>query len=328
MNSTPNMKDVLIAHTDEQLARAREGIASVREGIALVTEKLSKMERDDARVPAANPGDDGLIRVVKPAPQPPRDKSALRGSIGLLPVGLLLAACLVVAALVSQLSRDAVKMIADRWTPQPASASTSTSQPANPPLSAQPSPSFKLTTAEAAPAQAAPLTRPGPQDPAPAQAAQPARTVPQDPAPAQAAPPARAAAQNPAPAQAAPPARTAAQDAAPAAAGVSELMQLQQSTERDVANLKRENEQLKATIEQLKVKQGQMATDNSKAIEQLKAKLDDMTRQLAKVSEQSALARTPPPSAVPAQSLQARMRPPAPPLRRHYPPRWYYDDEW
>jgi hypothetical protein len=59
-------------------------------------------------------------------------------------------------------------------------------------------------------------------------------------------------------------------------------MQLQQATARDVANLKRE-------IEQLKVKQDQMATDNSKAIEQLKAKLEDVARQFAKVSEQSAL---------------------------------------
>ena len=112
------------------------------------------------------------------------------GSIGLLPIGLLLAACLVVAALVS--------LIAARWTPQ--RVSTSFSQPTN--LPAQPGPSFKLIAAEAVPAQAAPLARTGPQD------------------------------------------------AVPAAAGVSELMQLQQATARDVANLKRE-------IEQLKVKQDQ-----------------------------------------------------------------------
>jgi hypothetical protein len=183
-----------------------------------------------------------------------------------------LAAGLVVAALVSQLYRDGVTLIAARWTPQ--HVSTSFSQPTNPPLSAQPGPSFKLITAEAAPAQAAPLARTGPQD------------------------------------------------AAPAAAGVSELMQLQQATARDVADLKRE-------IEQLKVKQDQTATDNSKAIEQLKAKQEDMARLLAKASEQSALPKTPPPSAGPPQSLQARMRPQAPPPRRRYPPRWqYYDDEW
>ena len=274
MNSTPNTKDILIAHTDEQLARAREGIASVREGIAHVTETLSKLERDDARNPSARPEDDARNPSAKPDPQPARGKSAVPGSIGLLPVGLLLAACLVVAALVSQLSRDAVTAIAARWTPQ--RVSTSTSQPTNPPSSAQPGPSFKLITAEAAPAPAAPL------------------------------------------------ARTAPQDAAPAAAGVSELIQLQQATARDVANLKQE-------IEQLKVKQDQIATDNSKAIEQLKTKLEDMARLVAKASEQSALAKASPPSAGPTQSLQARMRPqaPPPPRRQYYPPRWrYYDDEW
>jgi hypothetical protein len=299
MNSAPNTKDVLIAHTDEQLARAREGIASVREGIARVTEKLSRMERDDARTPSAglgdgarNPsagaGDGARDPLARPELQPPRGKSAVPGSTGLLPIGLLLAACLVVAALVSQLSRDAVTLIAARWTPQ--RISTSSSQPTNPQLSAQPGRSFELITAEAAPAQAAPLVRTEPQQAAPAQTTPLARTGPQD--------------------------------AAPPAGGVSELMQLQQATARDVANLKRE-------IEQLKVRQDQIATDNSKAIEQLKAKLEDMARLVAKVSEQSAPPKTSPPSAGPPQSLQARMRPPPPPPRRQYPPRWrYYDDEW
>jgi hypothetical protein len=272
MNSTPNTKDALIARADEQLARLREQIASADEEIARVTEQLSKMERDDTRNPSARPGDDARNPSARPGPQPPRGKSAVPGSIGLLPIGLLVAACLVVAALVSLLSRDAVTRIAARWTPQ--RVSTSFAQPTNPPLSAQPGPSFKLIAAEAAPAQAAPL----------------ARTEPQD--------------------------------AVPAAAGVSELMQSQQATARDVANLKRE-------IEQLKVKQDQIATDNSKAIEQLKAKQEDMVRMLAKVSEQSALPTTSPPSAGPIQSPQARMRPQAPPPRRQYAPRWrYYDDEW
>jgi hypothetical protein len=283
MNSTPNTKDVLIASTDEQLARAREGIAGVREEIERVTEKLSKMERDDARSPSASPGDaardpsagSGDAAPDPPAgpdPQPPRGKSAVPGSIDLLPIGLLLAACLVVAALVSLLSRDPVARIAALWTPQ--RVSTSSSQPTTPPLSAQPDPSFKLITAEAAPAQAAPLAGTGPQD------------------------------------------------AAPAAARVSELMQLQQATARDVANLKQE-------IERLKVKQDQIASDNAKAIEQLKAKLDEMTRLSAKVSEQSALPRTSPPSAAPPQSVQARIRRHAPLPRRQYRPRWqYYDDEW
>ena len=272
MNSTPNTKDVLIARADEQLAGVRERIASVDEDIARVTERLSKMERDDAGNPSARPEDDARDPPARPGPQPSREKSAVPGSIDLLPIGVLLAACLVFAALVPQLYRDAVTLIAARWTPQ--RVSTSFSQPTNPPLSAQPSPSVGPTTAETAPAQAAPLARTGPQD------------------------------------------------AGPAAAGVSELVQLQQTMARDVADLKRE-------IEQLKVNQDQMATDNSKAIEQLKAKQEDMTRLLGKVSEQSALPKTSPPSAGPTPSLQARMRPQAPPPRRQHPPRWqYYDDEW
>jgi hypothetical protein len=278
MNSPPNTKDILIARADEQLAGVRERIASVDKEIARVTEQLSKMERDDARIPSAGPGDDARNALARPGPlaipgpRPPRGESAVPRPIGLLPIGVLLAACLVLAALVSQLYRDAVALIAARSTPQ--RVSTSVSQPINPQLSAQPGPSFKLITAEAAPVQAAPLAPTGPQD------------------------------------------------AAPEAAGVSELMQLQQATARDVANMKQE-------IEQLKVKQDQVAADNSRAIDQLKAKQEDMARLLAKVSEQSALPKTSPPSAGPTQSLQARIRPQAPSPHRRHPPRWqYYDDEW
>ena len=271
MNSPPNTKEVLIARADQQLAGVRERIASVDEDIARVTERLSKMQRDEVRNPSAGPEDDVGNPPARPVPQPSRARSAVPGSTGLLPIGLLLAACLIVAALVSLLYRDAVTLIAARWTPQ--RVSTSFSQPTNPPLSAQSDPSFKLIMAEAAPAQAAPLVRTGPQD------------------------------------------------AAPTAAGVSELMQLQQATARDVANLKQE-------IEQLKMKQDQVATDNSKAIGQLKAMQEDMARLFAKVSEQSALPKTSPPSAEPTQPPRARTRPQAP-RRRQYPPRWqYYDDEW
>lgn len=278
MNSTPDTKDVLSAHADEQLARVRERIASADEEIARVTEQLSKMQRDDVRSPSAGPvedvrkpsaeaGEDARSPPARPDPQPPQAKSATPRSVDLLLIGLLVAACLVVAALASQVSLDGITMIAARWIPQ--RASTSFSAPTNPPSSTQPAPS----TAEVAPAQAAP------------------------------------------------PAPTAPQDAASAAAGLSELTQLQQAMARDVADLKRE-------IEQLKVKQDQIASDNSKAIEQLKAKQEDMLRLRAQVSEQTALPKTSPPSAAPAQSSQARMRPLAPPRpRRQYPPRWQYDDD-
>ncbi len=110
MNSPPNTKDVLIARADQQLAGVRERIASVDEEIARVTERLSKMERDEVRNPSAGPEDAACDPSARPGPQPPRSTPAVPGSTGLLPIGLLLAACLVVAALVSLLYRDAVAL--------------------------------------------------------------------------------------------------------------------------------------------------------------------------------------------------------------------------
>jgi hypothetical protein len=279
MNSTPDTKDVLSARADEQLARVRERIASADEQIARVTEQLSKMDRQDVPSPSAGPGDAGGPSAgpgedaggpsARTGPQPPRGKSAGPGTIDLLLIGLLLAACLVVAALASHFSSDGITLIATRWMQQFASTSFSP-PPTNSSLSTQVRPS----AAEAAPVQAAPLAPTGPQD------------------------------------------------VAPTATGVSDLMQLQQATARDIASLKRE-------IEQLKVKQDQIASENSKDIEQLKAKQQDMARQIAEGSKQSVLPQTSPPSAGPTPSAQARMRLQAPRPRRQYPPRWqYYDDEW
>jgi hypothetical protein len=119
-----------------------------------------------------------------------------------------------------------------------------------------------------------------------------------------------------APPQAAPLSHTGPQDAATAASAASELTQLLQKMTGDIANLEQ-------AMEQIKAKQDQIASDNAKAIEQLKTKQEDMARLLAKVSEQSALPKTSPPSARPPQPPHA-LRP-----RRQYPPRWqYYDDEW
>ena len=149
------------------------------------------------------------------------------------------------------------------------------------------------------------------------------------PVPAQPDPsPVQVTAAEAAPPQAAPLSYTGPQDAATAASAASELTQLLQKMTGDIANLEQ-------AMEQLKAKQDEITSDNAKAIEQLKTKQEDMARLLAKVSEQSALPKTSPPSSGPTQSPQARMRPQAPsprrqyPLRWHYPPRWeYYDDEW
>ena len=75
--------------------------------------------------------------------------------------------------------------------------------------------------------------------------------------------------------------RAAPQDAAPAApAAPPDQTQLLQTIARDLANLER-------NIEQLKANQQQIASDNSKAIGELKASQEEMKRALAKVSEQS-----------------------------------------
>ena len=118
-------------------------------------------------------------------------------------------------------------------------------------------------------------------------------------------------------AQAAPP-----QDAPPTAtAAPPDQTQLLQTIARDLANLER-------TIEQLKANQQQMASDNSKVIGELKASQEEMKRALAKVSEQN-----PPKASAPAtQRAPAFRKPERPPQARarpRYPREWMYDDyDW
>lgn len=88
---------------DERLARAYQQIKHADEGLARVSEQVAKMERDDARPPPA-----------EPSPQSPPRKPAFRPLIG-----LLLAACIVVATLVLQSSYGAgAKLVVARWAPQ------------------------------------------------------------------------------------------------------------------------------------------------------------------------------------------------------------------
>src|SRR6516225_10386036 len=87
MNSTPDLKanaadDALAARADERLAHAYKQIADADDQLARLTEQLSRMEHDDI-----------------PRSEPSRGGSALRGLIG-----LLFAACIIVAAFVSQSS--------------------------------------------------------------------------------------------------------------------------------------------------------------------------------------------------------------------------------
>ena len=206
MNPTPTPKAVephnaVFARADEQLAHAHEQIVRADKDLARLSEQVAKMERDAARPPSAGPG-----------PQSPHSRPARRAL-----VGLPLAACIVVAALVLQSSYGGgAKLVVARWAPQ--LVSTPSLPPENASLPAQPAPSLvRVAAAEAAPPQATPL----------------APTAPQDAAPT-------------------------------AAAALPDHTQLLQTMARDLANVER-------TIEQLKANQQQIASDNAKAIEELKA---------------------------------------------------------
>ena len=265
MNSTPTPKAIephnaQIVRTDEQLAHAYEQIARADDELSRLSEQLAKMERDAARPPSAGPS---------PQSQPPR-WPALRAL-----VGLPLAACIVIAALVLQSSYGGgAKLVVARWAPQ--LVSTPSLPPENAPLPAQPAPSIvQVAAAEAAPPQATPL------------------------------------------------AQTAPQDAAPTATAALADTQLLQAMARDLANVER-------NIEQLKANQQQIASDNSKAIEELKASQEEIKRALAKVSEQNPPKTSPPPTQ-PTPSVRKPERTHQAPYVRARPriPRdWIYDDDW
>src|SRR5450631_43751 len=116
MNSTPTAierRDALVARADERFARVHEQIARADEQLARVTEQLAKMDRDTPRPPSAGPGPQLPPRrpALRAVGQMERD-AARPPSAGLRPrraalralVGLALAACIVVAALVLQSS--------------------------------------------------------------------------------------------------------------------------------------------------------------------------------------------------------------------------------
>jgi len=164
MNSTPTPKaiepqDALIARADERLAHVREQIARADEQLARVTEQLAKMEHDSVRRPSAGP-----------SPQSPLRRAGLAAL-----VGLPLAACIVVIALVLQSSYGGgAKLVVARSAPQP--VSTPSLLPENPPFPVQPALSkVQVAAAETTRPQATPLAQTAPQDAAP-----PATEVPPD----------------------------------------------------------------------------------------------------------------------------------------------------
>ena len=118
-------------------------------------------------------------------------------------------------------------------------------------------------------------------------------------------------------------AQTAPQDAAPTATpALPDPTQLLHKMARDLANVER-------NIEQLKANQQQIASDNSKAIEELKASQEEIKRVLARVSEQN-LPTTSPPPTQPTPTLRKPERTLQSPYARARPriPREWIDDEW
>jgi hypothetical protein len=294
MNSTPTPKAIephnaLIAQADEQLAHAYDQIARADGDLARLSEQLAKIERDAARPPSAGPG-----------PQLPPTRPALR-------------------ALVGQMERDAAR------------------QPSAGPGSQLPRRRAALRALVGLPLAACIVVAAlvlqssygGGAKPVVARwAPQLVSTPPSPPEnarlPAQPAPSiVQAAAAEAAPPQATPVAQTAPQNTVPTTtAALPDHAQLLQTMARDLANVER-------NIEQLKANQQQIANDNSKAIAELKASQEEIKRVLARVSEQN-MPKTSSPPTQPAPTLRKPERTLQSPYARARPriPREWIYDEW
>jgi hypothetical protein len=277
MNSMPNPEqtdphDVAVA----ALRQAREQIGRADKPLPRVDEQVSRSEQGAARKPSGQ-----QKRLAVPDRRPSRGRLALLGLIG-----LLLAACISVAALAWQSPYgDAAKLIIARWAPQRVSTSSLPLEKQE--LPAQPSPPTVDVAATAALPQPAPLAQTPPRDVAPT-------AVPLSPELAQWL-------------------QTMARDLANVEQGIEQLKTSQEQMVRDNAEL----------AEQLKAAQAQMARDNANAAGQLKASQEQIARLIAKASEQNLRPKTsaPPPRPIttPARkpvpklsSPQARARPLAP----------------
>ena len=144
-------RHVLTARADEELAHAYSQITRAGEEIARAEEQLSKLERAGRRAGAAK--------------RPSRGGRAVRGLIG-----LMLAACICVAAVVWHSPYgDAARQVVASWAPQlVAIASLPLEKPG---LPAQPNPPAVQAAAKAAPPQPAPPAQSAADDVAPAPAA-------------------------------------------------------------------------------------------------------------------------------------------------------------
>jgi hypothetical protein len=137
----------LVARADERLAHAYEQIARADEQLARVNEQISKLEHDAARTKSVN-----TFR------RPSRGRPALRGFIG-----LLLTACICIAAFASQSYGETARLMISRWAPQLAPASSLPLE--TPKLAAQQSPpTVQVAAADAALSQLPPPAQTAPQD--------------------------------------------------------------------------------------------------------------------------------------------------------------------
>jgi hypothetical protein len=140
----------LVARADERLAHAYEQIARADEQLSRVNEQISRMEYDAAQKKAAN-------KLSRPS----RGRPALRGFIG-----LLLTACICIAAFVSHSYGETARLMISHWAPQLAAAS-----------------SLPLETPKPAAEQSAPAVRLAAADATVSQLPSPAQNAPQDAAP-------------------------------------------------------------------------------------------------------------------------------------------------
>ena len=174
VNSTPSKDNVPsdgpTGRADEQLAHAHEQIVQADEQLTRLSEQLAKLERDDVRPPPAEPSPPPQPAQSSATPPPATPSPPAKPALA-VPVGLMLAAGIVVAALVWQSSYGGGVR------PSPQLASAPSLPPANP--SAQPIPStVQLASVEAVPPQVAPPPSPAPPAPILAQAAPPQEARP------------------------------------------------------------------------------------------------------------------------------------------------------
>ena len=172
MHSTPDPKqadppNVLVARADEELAHAYAQITRADQEIARAEEQLSKLDRDAARHPSDHPQTRmNTFRPAVPGKRPSLAVRALRGFIG-----LMLAACIGVAAIAWQSPYgDTARQIIAGWAPQ--LVLTSSLPLEKPGLPAQPGPpAIQEAAAKAAPPQPVPPAQTAPEDVAPPVAA-------------------------------------------------------------------------------------------------------------------------------------------------------------